>query len=618
MTQPLKAAPEPFAPHYGEAGQLRQLVGDSGRVHLDRHLPFLVLHRGTGDPDSLARRIALDSPAYLVWDEADDHAALQALDGLVEHLAADKGRLLVITLADAPYQSEKKDSATLAPFLARVDRQGGDGADRAAEKLADAVGKIRLDLRRCKVDSQGFATPLPPRFDALLADCADVDRLRLMVPQVHRRADGGTYPGISHDLAVAFGDALLRAACAFLDDGSGRAPAHYRALGRSAYLAAALKADRKLAAVASSFDFLLSISPIDTAKACEKFLDEKCEKPPEFHYRPLTVDPDLAKRALYAIDLGHLEDPLIERLLTEKRREVDAQLTMLATRNTPAFRPASMFLYGAVDSALLSAGLSILASTAKDPARGGMADAHDVAEAARALVETYAAQDEAFAPAIELRDDVAGLMVSGPKLMIGSGTLVPENRVQPLLAHEVSVHLLTWFNGAEQGLGLFSTGLAGYEGVQEGLGVFAEWMSGGLTRTRLRLLAARVVAVDAMLRGASFIDCYRLLTHDHGFRPRSAFGICARVYRSGGLAKDAIYLQGFHAVIGLVASGASLDPFWMGKIAVQHSDAVEELLQRGLAHAPRFIPDFMRNEQGAARIAALRADGGVDALWSGE
>ena len=54
-------------------------------------------------------------------------------------------------------------------------------------------------------------------------------------------------------------------ACAFLDDGKAKAPAHYRALGRSAYLAAALKADRKLDRIARSFDFLLSVSPIDTA-----------------------------------------------------------------------------------------------------------------------------------------------------------------------------------------------------------------------------------------------------------------------------------------------------------------------------------------------------------------
>ena len=78
------------------------------------------------------------------------------------------------------------------------------------------------------------------------------------------------------------------------------------------------------------------------------FVAEGEDKPPHFHYRPLTVDPDEAKRELYAIDFRALEDPLLEQLLGEKRHELDAQLTMLATRNTPAFQSASMFLYGAV------------------------------------------------------------------------------------------------------------------------------------------------------------------------------------------------------------------------------------------------------------------------------
>ena len=86
--------------------------------------------------------------------------------------------------------------------------------------------------------------------------------------------------------------------------------------------------------------------------------------------------------------------------------------------------------------------------------------------------------------------------------------------------------------------------------------MFAEWAVGGLTRTRLRLLAGRVVAVDAMLHGADFIEVYRTLRRDHGFRRRGAFGICARVFRSGGLAKDAIYLRGFRQVVDLVAAGA--------------------------------------------------------------
>jgi hypothetical protein len=56
----------------------------------------------------------------------------------------------------------------------------------------------------------------------------------------------------------------------------------------------------------------------------------------------------------------------------------------------------------------------------------------------------------------------------------------------------------------------------------------------------------------------------------------------------------------------------------MGKIALRHLPAIDELLQRGLAHAPRLKPLFLGNETGAARIAALRTNGGVATIWSGE
>ena len=46
-------------------------------------------------------------------------------------------------------------------------------------------------------------------------------------------------------------------------------------------------------------------------------LDAKAAEMPHFRYRPLAVDPDNAKRALYDIDLSIIEDPLLERLLTE-------------------------------------------------------------------------------------------------------------------------------------------------------------------------------------------------------------------------------------------------------------------------------------------------------------
>lgn len=601
----LKLAPEPFKLDMARNGAVRQPVGETGRLHVDRALHFLVLHRQAGDGPSLARTVALHSPAYLVWGPDDDLVAAMALGAIVERMLEKFGRILLISLYDQPQpELKKEDDPRLPPFVAWVGAADEGCSEDLAKRLGEAMGKIEIDLRECQVEHRSR-----PYFEPGVEELADssdrVSHVSLGLPHIHRSPDGDLYPQMLRDLSVRTGDALLEAACAFTELTGQEPPAHYRALGRSAFLSAALAADRKLNAVATSFDFLLSVSPINTGEAQAEFLAAGATRLPRFKYRPLEVDPDDAKRRLYKIDLAQLEDPLLETLFAEKRREIEQQLTMLATRNTPDFRAASMLQYGAVETELVSQADAILAAGSLPRRRRRVIGASEVAKAARALIGLYRAAGERFDAGVELREDLAaGLMVSGSKLMISTHTRMADYRLDALLAHEVSVHLLTWVNGRAQRLGIFRTGLAQYEGVQEGLGVFAEWAVGGLTQPRLRLLAGRVVAVDAMLRGADFIECFRLL-QDRGFRDETAFSIAARVYRSGGFAKDAIYLRGFKAVFDYVAAGVSLDPFWLGKIAPSHLPVIEELLQRGLVSAPRHLPEFLARGDVKARIAGL-------------
>ena len=611
-------APEPFVAKVNDVGSIRQTVGAGGRVHVDRPSFFLVLHR-TADPvQSLARHVAVTAPSYLIWGPDDDHAAASALHAIVAEMQCRFGQVLIVSLYDQdPPPLEPDDTPHLPPFTALVGPSDDGHAAKAANTLGKAMAEVRIDLRKCHVEHRSRPY-FEPSVEALVDGDPAISHFSFGLPQIHRAPDGGTYPQMFRDLSLAAGDALLRAACAFAADGDDGAPVHYRALGRRAFLAAALKADRKLDRIARSFDFLLSVSPINTDEAMHDYFGADGGKAPRFRYRPLELDPDLAKRSLYAIDLGGLEDPLLETLLAEKRREIDLQLTMLATRNTPAFRPASMMQYGVVEPDLLDAARAILTSTARrrrpsDDTIG----ASEVAKAARALIARYRTADARFAASVEIRDDLAaGLMVSGGTLMISSHTRMVRHRLDALLAHEVSVHLLTWFNGATQGLGIFRTGLAQYEGVQEGLGVFAEWAVGGLTVNRLRLLAGRVVAVDAMIDGADFVAAHRLLVDDHGIGRRTAFGIVARVYRSGGFAKDAIYLRGFKDVADLVAAGVPLDPFWLGKIAPAHLPVIEELLQRELLHAPVFLPEFLARPGTIDRIDRLRGRPDFGSMFS--
>lgn len=198
-------------------------------------------------------------------------------------------------------------------------------------------------------------------------------------------------------------------------------------------------------------------------------------------------------------------------------------------------------------------------------------------------------------------------MVSNGRLFIARSTVMARQRVEALLSHEVGVHLLTYFNGSAQGLRLFRSGLAGYEGVQEGLAVLAEYLVGGMTVARLRLIAARVVGCAAMLDGASFQESFLLLVREHGFGESTAFNLTLRLYRGGGLVKDAVYLRGLLEVLNHLRSGGSLEPFWMGKIAAAHFGVMQELGARGLLKAPQLTPQFLSHPQAEKRLADARA-----------
>jgi hypothetical protein len=69
--------------------------------------------------------------------------------------------------------------------------------------------------------------------------------------------------------------------------------------------------------------------------------------------------------------------------------------------------------------------------------------------------------------------------------------------------------------------------------------------------------------------------------------------------------------------MALVRAGASLEPFWLGKIAARHAPAIEELLQRGLVQAPRFIPLFLARDAAKQRIAALREADSLEDVLAG-
>ena len=267
---------------------------------------------------------------------------------------------------------------------------------------------------------------------------------------------------------------------------------------------------------------------------------------------------------------------------------------------------AALQLYGEPGESLIATARSLLARIDPQPITASSITATAFADAARAELESYRSSYPGFPVAVEVRDDVADLMVSFGRLLIPATAAFREDRVEPLIQHEVGTHVLTYRNGDSQPLKLLAVGLPSYEETQEGLAVLAEYVVGGLDPRRMRVLAARVVAASMMLANADFIEIFKHLTDDHGFAPRTAWSVTSRATYGGGSTKDIIYLRGIERVLGYFAEGRDIDPLLAGKLSLDHAPLVEDLIQQGVLEPPWARPRWLSAPGAEERLERVR------------
>ncbi len=376
-----------------------------------------------------------------------------------------------------------------------------------------------------------------------------------------------------------------------------------------------LAIDHELAQLSQSFRFLLDITPVDADDVKSHFLDGE-DPEPDFTYRELEADPTVVRAMLDDIDVSAVEDATLAHLLRSKHREMELQLDMLEARDTEDFLPLSVELYGGVSPALRTQAETLLEVVTETEPSGETFDAAEFLELAHAELALYRALDPDLAMHAEIRADVNGVMVSGNTLLIGPESHIQRARAAALLHHEVGTHLVTQANGAHQPIRVLGVGLAGYDETQEGLAVLAEVACGGLTAFRLRQLAGRVVTVHRLIAGASFAEAHEALVAD-GFPRGSAFTTVMRVYRSGGMTKDAIYLRGLVELLEHLGEGGALDLLWLGKFSLRDLPLVGELQDRGVLRPPRVLPRYLHDPAAEGRLAAAAGTRDLSALLEG-
>ena len=372
-----------------------------------------------------------------------------------------------------------------------------------------------------------------------------------------------------------------------------------------------LVVDRALAELAESFRFLLDLTPLNIEEARREFASGARE--PDFVYRDLEDPPELAAARLAAIPVDSVQDPILATLFAAKRREISLQLDMLTCRNTSDLLPLSVELYGTVGDALLAEAESILRHVAPERSAGPWIGSDEIVRRADVELAWYREQLPDLEAKIETRPGTAGLMVSNGDLLVSPTSRISEERIGALLHHEIGTHIVTHVNGAHQPLHVLASGLAGHDETQEGLAVLAECIVGGLTSGRLRQLAARVVAVHAMVEGASFHDVHARLAAT-GVGAEQAFTITVRVFRSGGLTKDAIYLRGLHDIVEHLRRGGSLDPLWLGKMPLSQMPLVDQLHAQGFLIDPVLTPRYLEDPAAGTRLTDIRSVGSLTDL----
>jgi hypothetical protein len=176
---------------------------------------------------------------------------------------------------------------------------------------------------------------------------------------------------------------------------------------------------------------------------------------------------------------------------------------------------------------------------------------------------------------------LSALAATGERAVyVAAGRAIARVDVERTVLHELEGHARPRFRASLSSPGLFAIGTARGADDQEGLALLLEERHGFLVGARRQELALRHRAVEAMDRGATFVETVRALVSRDGAPLARAVAAAARAFRgssgeTAGLGRERVYLASFARVAACVRERpASEAVLASGQVAV---DAVDVL-----------------------------------------
>ena len=342
--------------------------------------------------------------------------------------------------------------------------------------------------------------------------------------------------------------------------------------------------DANLDRLVGRIELLRYVNPLNIEKEKQRFFSSKFTAEPEFKYPKLKFDPYKLHRLFFSQRLERITDDRIRRLYQEVIYHYSNMIQCIETIGKgKKFYYNSLRVYGTPTERDVQNARFIL-HFADEPVSSDMEKIY-APEQACTYFEDFSKQYD-FPLNIRFSKNMAAeAMVSNSEraLLIKKNIKFSKNQLLTLANHEIGVHLVTTYNGAQQPLKIFSNGLPKNVETQEGLAVFSEYMGGALTLKRLKELAYRVLAADSLIKGYSFADTFDLIHGQYKLNKHEAFGITLRAHRGGGFTKDRLYLSGLRKIYKRYQSEESLDILLSGKVALEDEDIIRYLKTLGLA-----------------------------------
>ena len=338
---------------------------------------------------------------------------------------------------------------------------------------------------------------------------------------------------------------------------------------------ALIEADETLHALFERVPFSRYLNPLNTTEARQAFRAGS-RTPPLRYHQAHWADDELAR-------LERLEPPEDHPLGLLLRKAIDGTrlfILALRDRSPEAFHALAEANAWYPDEDTLSAARSELHARDEQPFALGARDM------IRALRE---ALDERGLGDWRVEEDPvmsARVLVDGAKRLLRVSPRASFRRrdIRRLVVHEVEVHAVRSYNGRQQPLRIFSTGLPGSLETEEGLALHAEERSGSASPGTHWRQGVVVQAVD-WARTMGFRELHDAIADTAG--RGLAWGVSERLKRGladpgapGVYAKDIVYYRGHRRVRRWLAEGGDIRLLYVGKVGLD--DPVQQWVDQGL------------------------------------